>query len=139
VNSSGSAQVREFLRFSGIGLLSAVLGWVLLYALVSVAGWNYLVAYTISFLAINALSYVTAGTYAFRAGDRGNRRGLLRYYLINLASLVCNGIALAALVGRFGLNYLVAAVLLSIVNAPINFLLHRRLTYRIGVREPGAT
>ena len=131
------ARFGQFLRFLVVGGSAAASGWILLYVLVHFLGWNYLVAYATSFLAINAASYLAAGNYAFRT--RGtNRRGLIRYYAINLASLVGNGLALAALVEWAHLNYLLAAILLSALNAPINFLLHRRLTFGIGQRDRGA-
>ena len=127
----------QFLRFLVVGGSAAVSGWILLYVLVHFLRWNYLVAYGTSFLAINAVSYLAAGNYAFRTRDT-SRRGLIRYYTINLVSLVGNGLALAALVEWARMNYLFAAMLLSALNAPINFLLHRRLTFGIGWRDRGA-
>ena len=130
------APLSQFLRFLIVGGSAAVSGWIALYVLVHFLRWNYLVAYATSFLAINAASYLVAGNYAFRTRD-ASRRGLIRYYTINLASLIGNGLALAALVEWAHLNYLFAAILLSALNAPINFLLHRRLTFGIGSRERG--
>jgi len=120
------------MRFAVVGAASALLGWILLYLLVRVAGFHYLVAFVLSFLIMNALAYISAGRYAFRGQGTRDRAGLLRYYAISLASLGCNGLALAFLVERVGLNYLVAAAVLALANAPVNFLLHRRITYRIG-------
>ena len=120
------------MRFAAIGAASALLGWILLYLLVRVAGLHYLAAFVLSFLVMNALAYLSAGRYAFRGKGMRDRAGLFRYYAISLASLGCNGLALAFLVERVGLNYLVAAAVLALANAPVNFLLHRRLTYRIG-------
>ncbi len=136
MSTARGARLKQFLRFMVVGGAAAVSGWVLLYVLVHFLGWNYLVAYATSFLAINAASYLAAGAYAFGGRD-ANRRGLVRYYAINLASLVGNGLALAALVEWAHFNYLVAAILLSALNAPINFLLHRRLTFGIDWRDRG--
>ena len=136
VNADPATRFGQFLRFLVVGGSAAVSGWTLLYVLVHFLRWNYLVAYATSFLAINAASYLAAGNYAFRTRN-ANRRGLIRYYAINLVSLVGNGLALAALVEWARINYLFAAMLLSALNAPINFLLHRRLTFGIGWRDRG--
>jgi putative flippase GtrA len=137
MSAARRARFGQFLRFLIVGGSAAVSGWILLYVLVHFLRWNYLVAYATSFLAINAASYLAAGSYAFRTRDT-SRRGLIRYYSINLVSLVGNGLALAALVEWARMNYLFAAMLLSALNAPINFLLHRRLTFGIGWRDRGA-
>ncbi len=137
MSAAHRAKFSQFLRFLVVGGSAAVSGWILLYFLVHFLGWNYLAAYATSFLAINAASYLAAGSFAFRTRDT-NRRGLIRYYAINLASFIGNGLALAALVEWAHLYYLLAAILLSALNAPINFLLHRRLTFGIGWRDHGA-
>ena len=129
------ARFHEFVRFAAVGAASALLGWILLYLLVRAAGLHYLVAFVLSFLIMNALAYIFAGRYAFRGKGTRDRTGLFRYYAVSLASLGCNGLALAFLVERAGLNYLVAAALLALANAPVNFLIHRRITYRIGGRD----
>lgn len=142
INSADVCKLRwsrlpEFFRFATVGLTSAALGWALLFVLVSLAGIQYLVAFIISFVVLNAFAYIAVGAYAFKVGGQRSRRGLLRYYLISLGSMICNGVAMKVLVEKAELNYLLAAVLLSAVNAPINYLLHRRVTYRIGVRRSG--
>ena len=132
------SRLPEFLRFAIVGGLSAAAGWLSLYCLVHFLRWNYLIAYAATFLGVNSIAYLAAGTYAFKSTNV-NRRGLARYFSINLASLVGNGLALAALVEWAHLNYLLSAILLSALNAPINFLLHRRLTFGIAWRERGAS
>ncbi|HUX72315.1 MAG TPA: glycosyltransferase [Steroidobacteraceae bacterium] len=132
--SGKSSRIHEFVRFAVVGAASALFGWILLYLLVSVAGLYYLIAFALSFLIMNAIAYLTVGSYAFRSTGVSDHAGLFRYYAISLASLGCNGVALAILVERLGLNYLVAAAALAVANAPVNFILHRRLTYRIGAR-----
>ena len=60
------------------------------------------------------------------------RRGSTRYFAIAGASLVFNTGAMAALVSGLGMPYLLAAALLAVVNAPVNFVLHHVLTFRLG-------
>lgn len=121
----------EFLRFAAVGFSTAVLGWALLYMLVSILGIHYLVAFPIVFLLMNALAYVKAGSFAFRVGQR-DTAGLIRYYGISLISLATNWVLLALLVEMAGIQYLLAVVGLTALNAPLNFLAHRKFTFRMG-------
>jgi hypothetical protein len=99
--------------------------------LVSILGIHYLVAFPIVFLLMNALAYVKAGSFAFRVGQR-DTAGLIRYYGISLISLATNWVLLALLVEMAGIQYLLAVVGLTALNAPLNFLAHRKFTFRMG-------
>lgn len=123
----------EFLRFGMVGFSTAVLGWALLYILVSIMGIHYLVAFPMVFLLMNALAYVKAGSFAFRVGQKRDTAGLIRYYGISLISLAANWMLLAILVEKLGIQYMLAVVGLTALNAPLNFLAHRRFTFRMRV------
>lgn len=125
-------RLKEFLRFAIVGLATAVSGWALLYVLVSVLHIHYLIAFPITFLSMNAIAYAKAGSFAFRMSSRRNASGLSRYYAISLLSLAANWALLALLVEVAGVPYLAAVVGLTALNAPLNFLAHRKYTFRVG-------
>ena len=127
-----NARLVEFLRFSTIGGLSAVTGWLLLYVLTTVLGFHYLLGFALSFVLLNGLAFLLLGTYAFRGARARDARALWRYYLVSAASLAGNSLALMFLVEEVGMWYLPACVLLTLLNTPLNYLLHRRWSFRVG-------
>ena len=123
----------QLLRFCAVSLFCFALGLGVLTGLHELAGVYYLVAYGASFVVTSALGYLLNGRYTFRAGD-GDRSGLLRYMLVNVALLLVNGAALRLLVEHFHIWYLSATLALAALNTPVSFLAHRVVSYRLGLR-----
>lgn len=131
---------RRFLqlaRFGTVGLLCFALGLIVLVALHGLAGLNYLVAYAASFIITNSAGYLLNARFTFAAGSV-DRAGAVRYMLVNAALLGINTVALKLLVDGLGMWYVAAAVILAVVNTPISFLGHRRITYRVRDRNDPA-
>src|SRR5690606_22000981 len=84
------------------------------------------------FVAISASSYVASRRFAFRNTRVGMRTGLARYFGVTSAGLLLNSILLVALVEWAGLRPVLGTIVLALINAPANFLIHRRLTFRMG-------
>ncbi|MEY4760835.1 MAG: hypothetical protein RLZZ200_691 [Pseudomonadota bacterium] len=124
-------RIREFAKFLVVGGFSAVSSWCLLFVCVEVLKLHYLVAFIVVFLLVNTLAFISNGRFAFGGRGEGGRGALFRFHAISAGSLVANTLALKALVDLAGWWYLSAAVFLAIVNAPVNFVLHRKLTYRL--------
>src|SRR6202789_969554 len=114
-------QALQLARFSAVSLLCFVLGLGVLTGLHELAGVHYLVAYVASFVVTSTLGYLLNGRYTFHAGD-GDRSGLLRYMLVNVALLLVNGAALRLLVEHFHIWYLSATLALAALNTPVSFL-----------------
>src|ERR1700722_18705850 len=123
----------QLVRFCAVSLFCFALGLGVLTGLHELAGVHYLVAYVASFVVTSTLGYLLNGRYTFRAGD-GDRSGLLRYMLVNIALLLVNGMALRLLVEHFHIWYLSATLLLAALNTPVSFLAHRVVSYRLGLR-----
>jgi putative flippase GtrA len=145
----------QLVRFCAVSLFCFALGLGVLTGLHELAGVHYLVAYVASFVVTSTLGYLMNGRYTFRAGNgdrsaaegiprsangatRGDRTGLLRYMLVNVALLVVNGAALRLLVEHFHVWYFYATLLLATINTPVSFLAHRVISYRLG-RSPRQT
>ena len=124
----------EFLRFLVVGGTAAVAGWVLLYVGVGMLGLHYVAAFVLTFLLVNGLAFLANGRFAFLQRGATGAPALLRYNGISVLSLFANTLVLHGLVEYAGLHYLRAAILLSALNAPINFLVQRRITYRMPLR-----
>jgi putative flippase GtrA len=121
----------ELARFGTIGLLCACLSIAVLIGLCELAHINYLVAYFITFLFANICGYLLNGHYTFHASKHLKRKSFAIYVFVNCVSLAVNSLALRFLVEGFGVWYVTATIALAVVNAPVNFIAHRALSYRV--------
>ena len=121
----------RFARFCLIGGSAALASLLALYLLTDVAHLHYLASTVAVFLGVNACTYVASRRFAFHGTRVRHVHGVPRYFAIAGTSLVFNIAFMAALVSGLGMPYLLAAALLAIVNAPVNFVLHHVLTFRM--------
>jgi putative flippase GtrA len=121
----------ELAKFGIVGLLCACLSIAVLMGLTELAQVNYLVSYFITFLFANACGYVLNGRFTFHAPNRMNHKSFAIYVLVNGVSLAINSLILRTLVEVFGIWYVTATIAIAVVNAPINFIAHRALSYRV--------
>ena len=123
----------QLLRFCAVGLLSFVVGAIILTAGVELLGLPYWLAYILSFLVTNLFGFALNGRFTFQAGARMDRAALTRYLLVNCALLATNTALLRLLVERFHIWYLAAAVVIAICITPVSYFAHRVVSYRLGV------
>jgi putative flippase GtrA len=121
----------ELARFGAIGLLCACISLAVLIGLCELANVNYLLAYFISFVVANICGYLLNGHYTFRASNHLKRKSFAVYVLVNCVSLAINSLALRILVEVFGVWYVTATIALAAISAPVNFIAHRALSYRV--------
>ena len=133
-------RVVQLARFCAVGLLCFAVGAATLTALCELAGMHYLLAFAASFVISNCLGYFLNGRYTF--ATRIDHAGGSRYLLINAALLAVNSLLLSVLVEELHIWYLGGAFILSAVNTPLSFVVHRLVSYRLGRRnaapKPGA-
>jgi putative flippase GtrA len=127
--------MNRFIRFCAVGGSMALLSMTLLWLLVDVADLNYLLSFAVTFLVANTLGYLGARRFTFETTRITMTQGLLRYFAVTGASLLLNTGAMAILVSGLHLWPVAASALLSAANAPVNFLVHRRVTF--GLRAGG--
>jgi putative flippase GtrA len=118
-------------RFSSVGLLCACISVAVLVGLCELAHLNYLLAFFIAFVVANICGYLLNGHFTFGASKNLQRKSFVVYVLVNCAALAINALALRILVEVFGVWYLTATIAIALVNAPINFIAHRALSYRV--------
>lgn len=121
----------DFFRFCVVGVASTVLGIALLFTFTDILGIHYLLSFFASYFAVNLFAYIISGRYIFRSRNKRFVTGAMRYYAVNLFSLCLNSSALYFLVDWLGLPYLAASILLSASNAPINYVLHKRISFQL--------
>lgn len=121
----------SFFRFCLVGGTSATASVGLLYLLVDIVHMPYLPAFVLAFVLVNACSYMATRRFAFNTSTVDMRAGLLRYFVVTGTSLLMNSILMVVLVEGFGLNPVLANIVLAAVNAPLNFLVHRRVTFGV--------
>ena len=126
----------RFIRFCAIGGVSAACSLGMLHVLVDIAHVNYLLGFMITFVVINCLSYLASRRIAFRTTTVALSTGLLRYFGVMIFGLVLNLGAMAVLVSGLHLWPVAAAAILCVLFAPMNFLLHGRLTFALPRKGP---
>jgi putative flippase GtrA len=120
---------REFLRFCMVGGVSALLSLLLLFILTDILKFHYLVSFILGFFIVNSISYMASRHFTFGQSRFDVAEGAARYCAISLFSLGLNTLVLRFLVSTLSMNYLAAALLLTFANAPLNYFLHRRLSF----------
>lgn len=124
----------DFLKFCVIGGTSAAAAVGLLYVAVDILRVGYLPAFAVIFVLINVYAYAASRRFAFKNTSVGLRSGLARYFAVSGLSLVFNSILLVTLVEIVGLGPVAASALIGVANAPLNFILHRKVTFGIRSR-----
>jgi putative flippase GtrA len=127
----GSRYAR-FLKFCLVGGASAIASIALMYGLVDLARIPYLPAFVLTFVLVNVCAYAATRRVAFKTSTVGRRAGLVRYFAVTGFNLLVNSALMVLLGDGFGLWPVIAIAMLAIANAPVNFLLHRRVTFAEG-------
>lgn len=130
-------RLQGLLRFGTVGAGCCALGLAVLVGLHDLAGINYLVAYAASFVAANTAGYLLNARFTFAATDV-DHAGATRYMLVNAALLGANTAGLKLLVDGAHVWYIASALLLATASAPVSFLAHRLITYRLGGQRKAA-
>lgn len=122
----------NFVKFCLVGGGAAILSVSSLFVAVDVMKAPYLPSFVCIFVAVSALGYWASRRFAFRETRVHTRTGFVRYFSATSASLLVNSMLMVLLVERAGLRPVLATMLLAAANAPVNYLIHKRLTFRLG-------
>jgi len=121
------------LQLIGYGIVSGAalaIDAALLYLLVRWAGWHYIVASSVSFIAGAFVAYTLSVHFVFRTRHVENRAIEFSYFLLlGLLGLFVNSAAMSVAVTGFGLGLLQAKFLAAISTFLTNFGLRRRLLF----------
>jgi putative flippase GtrA len=112
-----------------VSIFAFSIGLFILWALVAHLGWPEVGAAAISFFAANTLHYALGRAWIYRGSQRHPVSGYA-YFLINALVGLAVTVSLFALLIGWGVHYLLARVLVSIVVGAVLFLLNAFLNFR---------
>lgn len=123
----------QFLKFNAVGLLNTLIDFAVFTLLHSLGMLN-TPAQIISYSAGTANSFFWNKKVTFRDQDRGNkgsfdRMQLVRFIVLNLAVLGISVLLMHLLTDRFGVQVLIAKVLVTFVTVIINFFGSRKWVF----------
>jgi putative flippase GtrA len=127
----GIGRSAQLARFCIVGLTCYVANIVALAVLCEVLRIHYVVAYIAVFFMGNALGYWLNKRFTFSLSTPLDRAAMTRYLLVNCVMLALSTAALHVLVEWAHIWYLAAVTIIAGVNAPVSFLAHRVVSYRI--------
>ncbi|MHA6534284.1 GtrA family protein [Paenibacillus sp. BAC0078] len=123
----------QFLKFNAVGLLNTLIDFAVFTLLHSLGMMN-TPAQIISYSAGTANSFFWNKKVTFRDQDRGSkdsfdRMQLVRFIVLNLAVLGISVLLMHLLTDRFGVQVLIAKVLVTFVTVIINFFGSRKWVF----------
>ncbi|MDQ0196672.1 GtrA family protein [Paenibacillus wynnii] len=127
------AGVVQFLKFNAVGVLNTLVDFAIFTLLHSI-GMVYGVAQVISYSAGTANSFILNKKVTFRDRDRNStdgfdRKQLLRFILLNLVVLGISLLLMNLLTDKFGVQVLMAKVMVTFVTVVINFFGSRKWVF----------
>jgi putative flippase GtrA len=120
--------LRQFLTFSGVGLVAAVAHFGVLIALVEGSGIAPVIATLWGFLAAVAVSYILNRRYTFKS-DRSHRSAVPRFLAVSTGGFILNGLVMWLLNESWGVQYLLAQVIATVIVLAWNFSANRWWTF----------
>ena len=132
-NRARVALLGEAVRYAATSAIALLADAGLLLALTRYAGWHYLLAATISFMAGATIAYALAVRFVFSTHRLHNRElEFLSFVLIGLVGLGVNVLVLSVAHGRLGMGLLPAKGIAAGCTFLTNFGLRRQLLFRVG-------
>jgi putative flippase GtrA len=121
--------VPQLARFGVIGACTAALDFGFLYVLVNVVHLNYLLSALVAFTTASTLNYLFSAQYVFLVGRFARGPEFTIFMVTTAAGLALNQLTMWALVGRVGVNYLLAKCASLIIVTCWNFLSKKRIVF----------
>lgn len=129
----------ELLRYAAASGAALAVDFAVLTCLVSGAGWPYLAAATVSFVAGGLFLYALSIKVVFRFRRLPNPALELPLFIaLGLAGLVVNCLVIYVAVNACHLNYLAGKAAASVCTFGVNYLLRRNAMFSRIVRGPAA-
>jgi putative flippase GtrA len=121
---------RQILRFGTVGIICVVLNLALFGGLADRLGWNYLAVTVLAFFVVNAVGFALSRTWTFRATHDAVAPQAARYLCIQGMSLLLNLCLMWLLVRIWGVDAVIASLLISVLFAIGNFLAQKNWAFR---------
>lgn len=121
----------EAVKYAAASAVAFVVDYALLLVLTRYAGWYYLLAAAVSFLAGATVAYVLSVRFVFHAHRLHNRKlEFTSFVLLGLFGVAINLLVLFMTVGRLGIDVVYAKPVAACFTFVANFALRRQLLFR---------
>jgi putative flippase GtrA len=127
--------LRQFITFTGVGLVAAVAHYGVLILLVELGRMQPVFATLWGFLAGAAVSYLLNRRFTFRS-DRPHRAAAPRFLAVSTGGFVLNGLVMWLLNEGWGVPYLLAQVIATLIVLFWNFTVNLLWTFRVNLDDP---
>jgi putative flippase GtrA len=132
VNDDGMhKRLMELSRFVVIGGGCFLLGLLLVYVFTDKCGLHYLAALSISLVIVNIVGWLLNRGWTFKMDSPRSGAEFGRYLAVNAAGFFITLISVHVLVSWVGMHYLWASAWVAAGMIFVNFLVHRRISFRL--------
>jgi len=120
--------MRRLAKFLTVGASGTIISLSLLFLLTDIAGWHYLLSYSVAFVLSVSNNYLWNSLWTFN--DRqAHFIGLGKYTLVSLGTLGLGTAILYLLTSVIDIWYMASAVVTIALVALVNFILSRRFVW----------
>lgn len=120
--------MNRLFKFITVGASGTLIGLGLLFLLTDLAGWHYLLSYTIAFVCSTGNNYLWNSLWTFK-GKQSNITGYSKYLAISIITLCINLSMMYLLTEIAGLWYIASAVTVTVIVFLINFVASKRYVW----------
>ena len=120
--------IKKFSRFLGVGAVATAVQYALLFVLVEFAGTSILLASATGFTTSAIFNYFANFYFTFNC-NRRHSEAFPKFFGVSAVGLFLNTATLHLFADDFGMHYLVAQLLSTVVVLLWNFEVNRRWTY----------
>ncbi len=121
----------QFIRYCVVGATATVVDYGLLYSLTEYLGFWYLLSATFGFIGGATTNYLLNRFWTFKNKDKRIARQVSIFLIIAAVGIVLNNTILAIGVEIFGLWYMLAKVISTVITLIWNFVGHKYFTFRV--------
>lgn len=115
---------RQIASFAGVGVIAAVVHYGLLVGLVELSGWRAVPATLVGYVGGGLVSYGLNRRHTYRS-DRPHEEAGWRFAAVAAVGFGLTWLCMEALHGRFGLQYVLAQVLTTLIVMAWSFVAHK--------------
>ena len=119
-NLCSSKVIREFIRFSLVGLLNTVVSY-LSYVLLIELSVNYQASNVISYIIGMITSYLLNKSWTFKVKERSKIRIIIKFMIVNLLALLVSLSIVILMVEKFDINIYIGQLFAITGSLAINF------------------
>ena len=121
---------KHFKIYCYTSVIGAVLMFSLLYISTSVLKIHYMLSFTIVYAIVATTSFILSKFLVFRFfSPKRFHKQYCQFFAISLVFYILNLISLFIIVNFFGVWYLLAQFIISVIGLPVVYLIHRKIVF----------